>query len=304
MWDWTIKGMYETICSEGDSSKLSDLADQISYAQGYGYSVVEQVIRRFWGLIILTALSVISLPLLWKNFSHRHHDECIFAFYGPLGMLVLVIPVLYIFNLAFGPLRLVVYVSMLGTIFAAYFLSYLLTDEKKDSISRRLDLKILFVILVISGLFLGGLLNLYPSPYNLTQSYQTTQAEVAGMTYFYEHRDVNMPLSGINIAPGRFADASLTPEERIVQNLPQYLEDQTAPWHFGYDKYPSISSVYDEATDLVLKQQDKITFLDYFPDMAQFRYTNQDFERLNEDSGLDFLYSNGGFDLWKINPVT
>jgi hypothetical protein len=301
MWDKTIWSVYQTICAERESSKIMDLADQISYAQGYGYSVIEQVIRRLWGPIILFVLSVISLPLLWRNFSHGRHDECLFSLYGPLGMLALIIPVFYIFNLAFGPLRLMIYVSMLGTAFAAYLLSYLLTGERKNSILHRSGLKVSFVVLVIFGLSLGGLLNLYPSPYNLTQSYHTTQAEVLGMAYIYEHRDVTTQISGITVAPGRFAHALLTPEERAVQQLHMSIKERVAPRHFGYDKYLSISSAYDDEIDLVITQRDKTIYVDYFPDMAQYRYTIQDFEQLNGDPGVNFLYSNGGFDLWKIN---
>lgn len=221
-------------------------------------------------------------------------------------MLALIIPGLYLFNLAFGPLRLVIYVSMLGTLFAAYLLAYLLTGERKNLGFQRSNLRVAFVILVIFGLFVGGMLNLYPSPYNLIQSYQNPHSEVTGMAYIYEHRDVNVPLSGITVAPGRFAHALLTPEERAVQRLSMYLDlDQgAAPWHFGYDRYPSISFVYDEETDLVIKQHDKVIYVDYFPDMAQFRYTSQDFERLNDDSGVALLYSNGGFDHWRVTVAT
>jgi len=199
----------------------------------------------------------------------------------------------------------VFYVSILGTVFAAYLFTYLLTKESEDSIFHATNLKVILVIFVIFCLFLGGVLNLYPSPYNLTPNYQTTWSEVTGMAFIYEHRDVNVPLSGITLAPGRFAYVLLTPEERTVQRLPIYLDQAVAaPWHFGYDRYPSISFVYDEETDLVIKQQDKVIYVNYFPDIAQFRYTNLDFERLNDDSGVALLYSNGGFDYWRVTAVT
>ena len=302
VWDWTILSMYQTICSEQEASAMMDLMNQISYAQGYGYNVIEQIIRRLWAPVILFVLSVISLPLLWRNFSHGHHAEYLFTFYGPLGAVTLVMPVLYLFNLAFGPLRLMFYVSMLGTVFAAYLFAYLLTSERRNSGLQRSSLKTAFVILVIVSLSLSGVFNLYPSPYNLIQSYQATRSEVAGMAYTFEYRDIDVPLSGITIAPGRFAHALLTPEERTIQNLPNHLvsQDQIAPWHFGYDRYVSISSVYNEETDLAITQRDKLIYVDYFPDMAQYRFNDQDFMQLAYDPGINFLYSNGGFDLWKV----
>jgi hypothetical protein len=303
-WDSTIRSIYQTICSEGETSQMTGLLDQVLYSQGYGYSVIEQVIKRLWSPIILSTLSVIALPLLWRNSPQERYGEYLFSFYGAFGVLALAIPALYLFNLDFGPLRFLFYVSILGAIFAAYLLTYLLAANKEDSESHASNLRKIFVILVIVGLFLGGVLNLYPSPYNLTQNYQSTKSEIVGMAYIYGHRDVEVPLSGITIAPGRFAHALLTPEERSLQRLPMYLEEQVAPRHFGYDEYSSIFSAYDEETDLVITRKDKTLYVDYFPDMAQFRYTNQDFERLTYDPSINSLYSNGDFDYRKITVMT
>jgi hypothetical protein len=304
-WGWTIRSMYQTIAIEDAPSHITALADQITYAQGYGYSVIEQVIKRLWNLTILSVLSVFSLPLLWRDFLHGRHDGYLFLFYGPLGALALAIPMLYVLNLAGGPLRFTAYASILGMLFAAYFLSFLLTDERVRSIVRTSGLKTAIVILIILSLFLSGLLNLYPSPYNLSRNLQTTQMETSGMTYIFEHNDVTVPVSGIYIAPGRFTDLLLTPEETSTLRLPRHLDAQEcAPWHFGYDKYSSISSVYSEETYLILTQLDKAVYVDCYPDMAQFRYNSQDFEQLSHDPGANFLYSNEGLDLWKITMVT
>lgn len=121
------------------------------------------------------------------------------------------------------------------------------------------------------------------------------------MEHVYDHRDVTTPLTGITVAPERFADALLTPSERAVQRLSNYLKDkEQAPWHFGYDTYSSLTSVYDKETDLVIIPKDKALYTDIFPDMAQYRFTDQDFERLKVDPGVDFIYSNGEFDFFKV----
>ncbi|HAW59502.1 MAG TPA: hypothetical protein DCX03_10930 [Bacteroidales bacterium] len=298
MWSRTIKSMYQTICSEGAQSQATNLMSSISYAQGYGYNVVEQVLKQMGIPMVLFALSVLSFPLLWRTFSKNQELKYIFSLYGPFGVVCAAIPALFLFNLPFGPQRFVTHASMLGIVFAAYFLSYLLIEVKKSNSRFKSLCVTLFVILLLAGMFLLGLLNLYPSPYNLTLNYQTTHSEVLGMEHYYENRDVDIPISGITVAPGRFADAFLTPDEKMIQNLPMYLKDQNlvVPWHFGYDSFVSISSVYDEETDLLITMRDKIIYTDYFPDMAQYRFNSQDFERLNEDPEVSLLYSNGGFD--------
>jgi len=305
MWDGTISSMYLTICSEAESSHAMAFVDQAIYAGEHGFSIIEQVIKRFWGLIILSILSLAALPLLWRSFSHGRHDEYIFSLYGPFGVLGLVIPALFIFNLAFDPLRFTVYILLLGTVLAAYFLSYLLTDKSKEIKLHRPRLKTVFVILLIISLFITGLLNLYISPYNLTQSRHTTQSEMMGMECFFKHRDATTPISGILVEPRRFADIFLSPEERNAQILLyNFKEIDSPPWHFGYDMHGSISSVYDEETDLIITQLARKNYEDYFPHLAPYRFNAQDFKRLNSDPGLNFLYTNGEFDVWKITVST
>lgn len=301
MWDGTIRSMYLTICSEAESSNAMVFVDQARYAEEHGFSIIEQIIKRFWGLIILPILSLAALPLLWKSFSHGRHNEHLFSLYGPFGVVGFVILVLFRFNLVFDPMRFTTYILILGTVLAAYFLSYLLTDKSKEIRLHRSHLKTVFVILLIFSLLIAGLLNLYPSPYNLTQSFHTTRSEMVGMECFLEHRDAATPISGILVAPRRFADLLLTPEEQTAQYLQwDFREVHGPPWHFGYDIHASMSSVYDEETDLIITQLAKKNYEDYFPHLAPYRFNARDFKRLNDDPGLYFLYTNGEFEVWKI----
>jgi len=82
-----------------------------------------------------------------------------------------------------------------------------------------------------------------------------------------------------------------------------YLEDQIVPWHFGYDEYRTLSALYANEIDMIITQRDRLQYVDLFPDMAKLRFTEQDFERLDYDPGICFLYSNGGFDLRKVTTV-
>ena len=304
IWDNTLKSIFQTIFSEGTPSEAMDLMDTISYAQGYGYSVIEIGIKQYGVVMLLFALSVLAVLLLLKNLYHGRYNKLLLALLGPFGVLSIVMPVLFLFDLPFNAFRFLHAFKLLMSILSAYALYTILTYIRGTSLPRRTAFTMTIVVVVISGLFLGGLLNLYPSPYNLGTSYHNTHAEVVGMEHVYDHRDVTTPLTGISIAPGRFADALLTPEERAIQRLPMYLRDEEkAPWHFGYDTYSSLSSAYGKGTDLVIIQKDRVLYTDIFPDMAQHRFTNQDFERLKVDPGVDSIYSNGEFDFFKVTVM-
>ena len=123
------------------------------------------------------------------------------------------------------------------------------------------------------------------------------------MDYFLKYRDMSNPVSGFNVAVGRFADLLLPQKERAAQHLPQYIKKENyPPWHFGYDQFPSIASSYPNETYLILPQSEKSRYTDYYPEMAKYRITMQDYERLNNDPGANLLYSNGGFDFLAIIP--
>ena len=47
-------------------------------------------------------------------------------------------------------------------------------------------------------------------------------------------------------------------------------------------------------------QRDKSYYRDYFPEMAKYRITMQDYKRLYNDPGASLIYSNGDFDLLTI----
>lgn len=281
-----------------------DLMDTISYAQGYGYSVIEIGIKQYGVVMILFALSILAVLLLLRNLYHGRYNRSLLSLLGPFGVLSIVMPVLFLFDLPFNAFRFLHAFMILMSILSAYALYYILRYKRGFSLLGRTSFAAVLVIMVISGLFLGSLLTLYPSPYNLGTSYQNTQSEVVGMEYVYDHRDVTTPLTGITIAPGRFAGALLTPGERAIQRLPTYLNDQNrVPWHFGYDNHSSLSSIYDRETDLVITQRDKVLYTDIFPDMAQHRFTNQDFEQLKIDPGVEAVYSNGEFDFFKVTMM-
>jgi hypothetical protein len=81
------------------------------------------------------------------------------------------------------------------------------------------------------------------------------------------------------------------------------LRIEVVPWHFGYDKHHTLSTLYTNEMDMIITQKDRLQYVDLFPDMAELRFTERDFERLDYDPGISFLYSNGGFDLQKVTMV-
>jgi hypothetical protein len=303
IWGYTLSQMYLTIRAEGEPTQGMMLTEHVKYAQFYGYDVIGIFLRSYGVLLLLSFLSVICFFVLWKTVLREQKQENTFSLYGPFGILCIIIPALFLFNLPFGPLRFIFYVGVLETVFVAYLGAWILIKSRKSKKTVLVWLTNIAMIVLLGGLFLNGILNLYPSPYTNSMTSQTTQSDVLGMTYFFQYHNVTTPVSGFHTPVGRFAYLLLSPQEKAVQNLPNYLKDEDRPpWHFGYDQFPSIAYSYDTETNLIIMQSDKSYYKDYFPEMAKYRITTQDFERLNFDSGVNLVYSNGGFDLLTITP--
>jgi hypothetical protein len=151
-------------------------------------------------------------------------------------------------------------------------------------------------------LFIHGILIIYPSPYLVSTSWHTTQTEVAGMNWTFHHNDAELSITGISAVPLRFAHLLLTPEEqaeqRIPWRMPEYLK---VPHRFDYDNHTTLSASFENDLYLIVLDRCRSIFVDVLPELAEIRFMPDDFERLEHDQSLNKIYTNGGFDFWKIN---
>ena len=280
-------------------SHISELIKTINYAQGYGYNVIEQAIKRYGSVLIYAILTLISLPVLYKE---KHVNKTVKFFiplYGLLGLIFLSIIVFYFLDLPFGPLRFVFYFITIGTIFVGVVLNKIIEIIRKNDNKTFSKIGLGIIIALIVLVFVNGLLIVYPSSYTLRESYHTTQTEVYGMNWLLHEKDVNVKLSGITISPWRFSQFLLDPDENQRLKIPRYME--IAPYHFGYDNNCVLSQLYSGDVYLPLTQRDKLVYVDLYPEVAEFRWYSNDFEKMNYDFSVDKLYSNPGFDVWYVN---
>lgn len=301
VWSHTIRNIHILI-QEGGLTYLSSLIEQIIYAEGYQYKVVEYIVKIQGGALLYIFLTLVSIPILWRGIRINKESKRLLSLYGPFFIMNLFIILSYFLNMSFEPLRILFYVIVICTIFTG-FIGYKVI-EKIRHVKRVYIAKFALglIVILLGGIFLSGILKLYPSPYILSTNWQTTKTEVEGIDWFFNNRDLQIEISGISIAPGRFADFLLTPEEKKDQgSIPMYfLEETRAPYHFGYNNHLSLSELYKKDTYLLITERDKSIYLDVVPEMAEYRWYPCDFERLEIDWGVNKLYSNGEFDIWII----
>jgi hypothetical protein len=302
-WDSTIRNIH-TLMAEGGSSHLHTLTEDIAYAEGYGYNVIGQIFKVLGGTFVYIILTLICIPILWKEMRTNKEFNNLFSLYGPLAVMGLVTIMLFVLNIEFGPLRLHFYVVMICTIFTGFILYKMIEKIRQINKTSLHKFALALVIILLVGVSISGMLKLYPSPYIVSSTWQTTQTEVEGIDWLFKYRDLAIKMTGMSIAQYRFADLLLTPEEKAEQKIPWRLpEELRVPYHFGYNNPSSLSASYNEDVYLILTQRDESIYVDVFPEIAELRWHPNDFKRLKNDASLDKLYSNGGFDVWYIHAL-
>jgi len=304
VWDRTIRNI-SILINEGGTTKLDSLVSDVHTAEGYGYNVIDYVIKTLGSTAIYFLVSLLCIPLLLKERRLNYSSlglKTIFSLYGPLFCTVLFFFLLYFLNLAFGPLRIIYYIVVICTIFIGYFLNHEIRRVRYQYRGSILKIVCLCIIFMLVGVFFNGMMLLYPSNYKLESNPQTTETSFEGIKWFFKTRNIDMEITGMYIVPYKFALILLIPVEKIQMEwtIPKEL---AVPYHFGYNNYSSLSESYIRKNDLYLAitERDKVTAEKIFPDIAKDRWTLSDFEKLNFDSSLDKIYSSNGFELYYVN---
>jgi len=292
IWNKTIKNLY-TLANEGGSTNIQNLADQVNYANVQGFNIFTYGLKMYGGILVILVLSLIGLYFILKN-KKLYPKKNILPLFGPLMTIIFVILGLYFLNIGFGPLRMTFYIVVLGTVTAAYALNHMIKINEES----RLKIPFLIAIfLILSTLFVNGILILYPSPYTSAISLQTTQDEIDSMEWLLNNKNYRMDIVGITICPGRFYNffGGEVPYSRFS------LSPVLPPYHFGYENSSSLSTFYSNDTYLLITLQDKSLYKHVFPELASSRWIPSDFSKLETDDGLDGVYTDGETNVYYIN---
>jgi len=313
IWDRFITNIY-TLITEGGPTHISSLTHEINYAQGFGYNVTEQILKTMGGPIIYSLITIMCFFIFIKGKDNERMEDNkrmhnFFILNSSFLFIWLFMIILYFTNSIFAPLRMITYSSMISTLFVGYLLNYLISKIKKNNLKiehkRFFTFSFIVLALLLFLVWINGILTLYPSPYILETSYQTTLSEVDGMNWLFGAKNPNLEIIGMSLVPFRYAEFLLTPEQKQLQKL-HYWEkpdDLTIPFHFGYDNDTVLSDYYNQNIYMGIDEKDKKIYADVFPKMAKIRWLPSDFEKLNKDISLEKIYSNKQFEIYYIKGL-
>ncbi|HUV55722.1 MAG TPA: hypothetical protein VMV84_00680 [Dehalococcoidales bacterium] len=298
IWEGTIRNL-QTLVTEGAPTPIESLIATVGPGTQHTYSVAAQFFRHYTGIIIYIILALAAFPILWKRIRNNEDQTGLVALYGPMMTIAAFIVACYFLNLGFGPTRVLVYITILCTIFVGFTLFELMERMTYHNNWWSRIVPVVLIILFLS-VSISNIAKVYTSMYVLKANAQTTYSAIAGFDHLLHHKDPELAIAGFYITPSRYATMLLSPEE-AKQHKIRSTEEHHLLFHFGYDKYPRIGQSYDEDEYRVITKLDRILCVEIKPELAELWYLPEDFVRLENDPSIDKLYANGEFDYWYVH---
>ena len=185
---------------------------------------------------------------------------------------------------------IMVLVTILGTIAVGRLL--LSVGRRTSSRTARLGATGLLVVVLLVSFPV-----VFSSPYFYVPSDQVTEQQMQGYETTFDHQAPGVLFSEVRSSTSRYGNAiqgrSIPEEAYYAENG----EEEGAPDHFANQ---SLRTAYDQRTYLPVTEADRIRD----PILWQgFRFSHDDFRYLDAEPGINKVQSNGGYDLYLVEPA-
>lgn len=297
-WELLINNIY-TIATEGPAGQVNVLREQILFAQGFGYSATLEFLKLYGGAVVLLILAAIAFFIIRHRAAGEEKLSLLLLWYGPLAFMFLLMAADLFGGLILGAERFVYMALVVSTLPVGYLL-YELTARFRSAENRLVGgAGVILVVALLGGLSIHGILKQYDSPYSLGVNSQVTHMQMAGMSWLWEHKDKDTGMLSWMMVPARWIDLQLTMEDReqrwdielLYENWYDYARP---PYHFGYQQGGMLGEHYDTEMYLVLEKRDRVQYTEVFSEkVAELRFTQADYDRLELDPSVDKIYTNG-----------
>jgi len=288
---------------EGDT--ISQIQTYSNLAMGvnadWGY-IAELIIVKYGQLLIFGALSFVAMLYLLNSIIKGNKIQfiSILSIIGVFVMLILAF-IISFSSSGFNFER----ISNVALFFSIFIIPLFIIPHLTASIHQKKRLKKLKNILIISILFIAlisiSIFNIYPSTINKIGSQQVVNSDLSGVQWFFNTRNSSIETfeQGISIYRYHVALYGVDYSENSIENI--RYSSNTLPDHFGYPENISLSSSYSEEKYFILNNQGEFFYHDMYPEFIDYwRFNEQDYQRINVDTGVSMIYSNGDYRTYLI----
>lgn len=186
--------------------------------------------------------------------------------------------------------------SVIGSTVLMGFFFYNL--HKKKGINHFKKYFKIIIYAIILFMIILSVLSSYPSHFSRSSNHQVTNMEFTGMTWTFNNRNQNFSiLERTGNLQNRFYDAIHGIEKRFKMGTEIVYQD-----HFGYNQTNKIGKLYEEEKYLIIVKLDRISYPELYPDYVKYwRYTPEDFVRIEMDDSVLKIYDNNEFNNYFMN---
>ncbi len=283
--------------SESGESPLDATTETVERTSPESFDLLRMAILQRGDDVLIFGLATVFLVfvgLLWYRSGDR--PEATVVLFGCTMLLFGVIATVFLTNdlivgygrpLLFGKLFAVPFVG------AAFhlFRQGAVTPTGKTVVSATFAV----VLLVLLSLMV---FSMFTSPLGFDRNDQVTHSEIDGTEWLYEHRNEDLLIDERGIRQHRFYHmhyGTQDPSPTIRQG------GASPPDHFNYTEHDTLGMSYDDSRYLLLTELARITYPERFPDYPdQWRFTADDFERVENDRSVARVYDNGEFNAYHV----
>lgn len=294
-----------SLFQESGTSQAETYTELITRTQLNFYDFIELALNNYGQLIVLSSLSVFFsifilifiLNMLRKNTENKELN--FYHFFFSCGTIFFIfVSIIFFFNdfiIGFG--RISKYIFFFSSFFVG--LSYYFSFNKFGLSLDKQRFKSVSLCVVLIALLYFSIFNLYFSPTIKLSNQQVSQMEIKGMSWFFTHRNEEMRTLELGISQSSFYSAIYgfsAPRENL------WLEKYSIPVdHFDYSTNESLGNYYKEPMYFVLPILGRIFYQEIYPEFEKlWKFTSEDFEKLDADSSILNIYNNGDLDIYVI----
>lgn len=301
----SLKNVFNWLIGESGESQLQTYSSVISYGKPNIMDLCVTMFNTYGQWIVITLISLIMILYLVRNRNKLNFVNI----FSSLGFLFFVlwsaVTISFVYIFGFG--RTYALAIIMATFLVFAFMKLILSNKNK--IINKKGVKATILCLILLPILFFSTFNLYYSPVIKTPNEQVTASEYYGMQTFFEKRDSNFYIYEFGLSQKRFNDAiygaydkNQAIEQQLHVNTKNVRYANTTPIdHFGYGNYTSIADYYNKTSYLLINDLGKETYPEIYPQYVdKWRFTPNDFSKLNVDRGASLIYDNANLEIYLI----
>jgi hypothetical protein len=285
-------------------SELQKNIDVISQVNIDPVYLLKLIFNIYGNWILLGILSLLCIGIILKSIKNQKTKPDFYKGVIVMGFLVFLMLSMFMFftNGRFGFGRIYVPAIIFSLLLIPIGISlFLYNNHNEKSLASKKKIILLGIIFVFFAVTYFSTFNLYISPIIKETNIQSPKSDHIGMSTFFSYRDESLPVLDFGLDSYRFYDA-IFGHSAARMNIGFRYHGVALPDHFGYQNETLSKNFYNNSKYLLVNDRGRGFYPQIYPEFQnKWRFTAEDFERINFDTKIQQVYSNRNLEIFVIS---